>query len=307
MTADEIHQLGLSEVARIHGEMEKMKNRGGLPGHAAGVLRASCARTSSSTCPTTMQAAQEYIDLATKHIKEMKLAKLPEYFGILPKADLVVKRVEPFREEPGGAQHYFPGTPDGTRPGIYYAHLSDMNAMPTYMLEVIAYHEGLPGHHMQISIAQELTSGPNKLRSSVRSTATPPTRKAGASTRKPCRKRWDSYQDPYSDFGRLGSEIWRAIRLVVDTGIHSKGWTEEQAVKYFLDNSAIAEGAAASEVRRYIVTAGPGDGLQDRHDPHPAAACDKARTELGDKFNIRLPRHSARGRRAAPSGSGAED
>jgi uncharacterized protein (DUF885 family) len=284
MTADEIHQLGLSEVARIHGEMEKVKTEAGFQGTLQEFF--AFMRTDKQFYLSNDDAgAQEYIDLATKHIEEMKLA-LPKYFGRLPKADLIVKRVEPYREEPGGAQHYQSGTPDGTRPGIYYAHLSDMNAMPTYMLEDIAYHEGLPGHHMQISIQQELEAetGPNKLPKFRTQYGYTAYSEGWGLYSEALSKEMGFLKDPYSHYGQLSGEIWRAIRLVVDTGIHSKGWTEEQAVKYFTDNSSIAEGAIASEVRRYITTAGQATAykigmirLQQMRD--------KARTELGDKFN----------------------
>ena len=284
MTADEIHKLGLSEVARIHGEMEKVKAEAGFQGTLQEFF--AFMRTDKQFYLSNDDAgAQEYIDLATKHIEEMKLA-LPKYFGRLPKADLIVKRVEPYREEPGGAQHYQSGTPDGTRPGIYYAHLSDMNAMPTYMLEDIAYHEGLPGHHMQISIQQELEAetGPNKLPKFRTQYGYTAYSEGWGLYSEALSKEMGFLKDPYSHYGQLSGEIWRAIRLVVDTGIHSKGWTEEQAVKYFTDNSSIAEGAIASEVRRYITTAGQATAykigmirLQQMRD--------KARTELGDKFN----------------------
>ncbi len=285
MTADEIHQLGLSEVARIHGEMEKVKTEAGFQGTLQEFF--AFMRTDKQFyLPNTDAGAQEYIDRATKHIEEMKVA-LPTYFGRLPKADLIVKRVEPYREEPGGAQHYQSGTPDGSRPGIYYAHLSDMNAMPTYMLEDIAYHEGLPGHHMQISIQQELEAetDPAKRLPKFRTQYGYTAYSEGWGLYSEALSREMGFlKDPYSHYGQLSGEIWRAIRLVVDTGIHSKGWTEEQAVKYFTDNSSIAEGAIASEVRRYITTAGQATAykigmirLQQMRD--------KARTELGDKFS----------------------
>lgn len=156
---------------------------------------------------------------------------LPKHFGILPKADLVVKRVEPFREQKGAAQHYFPGTPDGSRPGVYYAHLSEMTAMPKAELEAIAYHEGLPGHHMQLAIAQELTTVPTFRRQAGFAAYS---EGWGLYSEWLAREMPSTYQDPYSRFGRLGSEIWRAIGLVVDTGLHAKGRSEEQAVQYFL-------------------------------------------------------------------------
>ncbi|MDP3492195.1 MAG: DUF885 domain-containing protein [Hyphomonadaceae bacterium] len=284
MTADEIHQLGLSEVARIRGEMEKVKEQAGFTGTLEEFF--VFMRTDKQFyLPNNDAGAQEYIDRATRHIEEMKL-KLPEYFGRLPKADLIVKRVEPYREEPGGAQHYQSGTPDGSRPGIYYAHLSDMNAMATYMLEDIAYHEGLPGHHMQISIQQELEAetGPNKLPKFRTQYGYTAYSEGWGLYSEALSKEMGFLKDPYSHYGQLSGEIWRAIRLVLDTGIHSKGWTEEQAVKYFTDNSSIPEAAIASEVRRYITTAGQATAykigmikLQQMRD--------KARTELGDKFS----------------------
>jgi uncharacterized protein (DUF885 family) len=278
MTADEIHQLGLSEVARIRGEMEKVKEAAGFKGTLPEFF--VFMRTDKRFyLPNNDAGAEQYLELARGYLGEMK-KKLPEYFGILPKADLVVKRVEPYREEPGGAQHYQGATPDGSRPGTFYAHLSDMNAEPTYQLENIAYHEGLPGHHMQISIQQELTGLP-KFRTQYGYTAYS---EGWGLYSEALAKEMGFDKDPYNDFGRLSGEIWRAIRLVLDTGIHSKGWTEEQAVKYFMENSAQPEAAIRSEVKRYITTPGQATcykigmiRLQQMRD--------KARAELGDKFS----------------------
>src|SRR3546814_620348 len=141
MTAEEIHQLGLSEVARLRGEMEKVKAKVGFQGDLPAFFK-HVQDEPSQRFPNTDAGRQAYIDEATTAIDNIK-QQLPNYFGILPKADLVVKRVEAFREQDGAAQHYYPGTPDGARPGVYYAHLSDMDAMPRTTLEVIAYHEGL--------------------------------------------------------------------------------------------------------------------------------------------------------------------
>jgi len=284
MTADQIHQLGLSEVARIQGEMEKVKEQAGFKGTLPEFFT-FMRMDKQFYLPNNEAGAQEYIDRATRHIDEMKLA-LPKYFGRLPKADLIVKRVEPYREEPGGAQHYQAGTPDGSRPGIYYAHLSDMNAMPTYMLEDIAYHEGLPGHHMQISIQQELEAetGPNKLPKFRTQYGYTAYSEGWGLYSEALSKEMGFLKDPYSHYGQLSGEIWRAIRLVVDTGIHSKGWTEEQAVKYFTENSSVADGAIASEVRRYITSAGQATaykiGMLKIEELR-----DRARTALGDRFS----------------------
>ncbi len=284
LTADEIHQIGLDEVARIRSEMEAIKNSVGFDGDlkAFFVMLRDSKDDRTHYYPNTDEGRQGYIDDATAAIDNIK-AKLPDYFGILPKADLEVRRVEPFREQPGAAQHYFPGTPDGSRPGIYYAHLSDMTAMPKGELEVIAYHEGLPGHHMQIAIQQELESVPTfRTQANFNAYA----EGWGLYSEVLAKEMDGTYTDPYSDFGRLGSEMWRAIRLVLDTGLHSKGWTEEQAVQFFLDNSAITEAQARSEVRRYLVLPGQATGykigmlkIQELRK--------KAEDALGDKFDIR--------------------
>ncbi len=254
LTPDEIHALGLSEVTRLRGEMEKVREQVGFKGdlHAFFALIRDSIDDNRFYYPDTGAGRQAYIDDAITAIENIK-SSLPDYFGILPKAGLEVKRVEAFREQPGAAQHYYSGTPDGSRPGIYYAHLSDMTAMPKNQLEVIAYHEGLPGHHMQISIAQELQGIPT-FRRQVGFTAYAEGWALYAeflATEIP-----DTYIDPYSEFGRLSSEIWRAIRLVVDTGMHVKGWSEEQAVNYFAQNSPEPMPSIRSEVRRYLVIAG---------------------------------------------------
>ncbi|MBG66495.1 MAG: DUF885 domain-containing protein [Hyphomonas sp.] len=297
LTADEIHEIGLAEVARIHEEMEAIKQEVGFEGTLQEFF--TMLRDSKDDerfyYPNTDEGRQAYIDDATRDIENIK-ANLPEFFGILPKADLVVKRVEPFREQDGAAQHYYPGTPDGSRSGTYYAHLSDMTAMPKRELEVIAYHEGIPGHHMQISIAQELEGVP-QFRTQAGFTAYIEgwaLYSEWLATEFP-----DTYEDPYSNFGRLGSEIWRAIRLVVDTGIHSKGWTEEEAVQYFLNNTAITEMQARSEIQRYIVM--PGQATSYKIGMMKIQQLrKKAEDELGDKFDIRAFHDTVLGGGALP-------
>ncbi len=281
MTAEEIHALGLKEVARLRGEMTALKDKVGFEGD----LDAFFAFIDSDprfTYPNTDAGRQAYIDDASAKIANIK-KELPNYFGLLPKADLVVKRVEAFREQDGAAQHYFPGTPDGSRPGVYYAHLSDMGAMPKPELEVIAYHEGLPGHHMQISIAQELTGVPT-FRTQAGFTAY--SEGWGLYSEWLAKEMPGTYQDPYSEFGRLSSEMWRAIRLVVDTGLHAKGWTEQQAIEYFDANSAIPLAAIRSEVRRYLIMPGQATAykvgmirIQELRR--------KAEAALGPKFDIK--------------------
>lgn len=284
MTADAIHQLGLSEVARIKAQMEAIRESVGFDGDLVAFF-ASLRENKDDRrhyYPDTDEGRQGYIDDATAAIDNIK-SKLPDYFGILPKGDLEVRRVEPFREQPGGAQHYFQGTPDGSRPGIYYAHLSDMTAMPKGELEVIAYHEGLPGHHMQIAIQQELESVPT-FRTQANFTAY--SEGWGLYSEVFAKEMSGTYTDPYSDFGRLGSEMWRAIRLVLDTGLHSRGWTEEQAVAYFLANSAITEAQARSEVQRYMVLPGQATSYKIGMIKIQQLRA-KAEAALGDQFDIK--------------------
>jgi len=250
LTANEIHDIGISEVARITKEMLAIKNKVGFEGD----LQAFFTFVKTDTqffYPNTDIGRQGYISDTENYLSEIN-KQLPNFFGILPKADLVVKRVEAFREQDGAAQHYFPGTPDGKRPGTYYAHLSDMSAMPKNEMEGIAYHEGNPGHHMQLSIAQELSTIP-QFRTQANFTAYA---EGWGLYSELLAKEMGGYQNDFSDFGRLVNEIWRAVRLVVDTGLHSKGWTEAEAIAYFKENTPVSAQAIKSEVRRYIVWPG---------------------------------------------------
>lgn len=280
MTAEEVHELGLLEVARLRGEMEQIMYSVGFEGDLQEFF-VFIRDSDQFYFADTDEGRQEYIDAA-----EAKLAfinkKLPQYFGILPQADLVVKRVEPFREQDGAAQHYFPGTADGSRPGIYYMHLSDMTAMPINQLEVIAYHEGNPGHHMQNSIAQELPDTPT-----FRTQAGFGAYGEGWGLYSELlAKEMGAYDDPYSDFGRLSSEMWRALRLVVDTGLHSQGWNEQQAIDYMMANSPEPLESVTSEVRRYIVW--PGQATSYKVGMLKILELrSRAETELGDQFDIR--------------------
>lgn len=250
LTADEIHNIGLAEVERLHREMEGIMAAVEFEGSLQEFF-VFMREDDRFYFPNTDEGRQDYLDLNNEYLTAIT-EKLPDYFGRLPKAQLEVRRVEAFREQAGAAQHYAAGTPDGSRPGVFYSHMSDMSTLPIFQLEDVAYHEGNPGHHMQISIQQELTGVP-RFRTQYRTTAY--TEGWGLYSEW-LAKEMGAFQDPYSDFGRLSGELWRAIRLVVDTGIHSKQWGEEQAVQYFLDNSAQAEGAIRSEIQRYIT--GPG-------------------------------------------------
>lgn len=250
MTPAEIHDLGLREVGRLHGEMEALKDKIGFTGPLRDFF--VFMRTDPRFyVPNTEAGRAKYLRQADGYLSAIR-TKLPAYFGRLPKAGLVVKRVEAFREEPGGAAHYMPGARDGSRPGTFYAHLSDTQATPTYELEGTAYHEGLPGHHMQISIAQELEGLP-VFRTQYGYGAYA---EGWGLYSEILAKEMGQYQDPYSDFGRLSRELWRAIRLVVDTGLHAKGWSEAETLAYYTANSPQPEAKIRSEVRRYLITPG---------------------------------------------------
>jgi uncharacterized protein (DUF885 family) len=280
MTADEVHALGIAEVARIQDEMRKIMREVGFDGSLEEFFE-SVRTDPRFFYPNTDAGREAYLQLARDYLDAME-ARLPDYFGLLPKAGLEVRRVESFREEPGGAQHYVQATPDGSRPAVYYAHLIDMSSMPIPELESVTYHEGLPGHHMQISIAQELEGVPT-FRTQIGFTAYI---EGWALYSESLAREMGFYEDPYSDFFALGAEIWRAIRLVVDTGLHAKGWTQDEAVQYFIDNSPVSEGQIRSEIERYIVTPGQATSykigmirIQELRR--------RAESELGDDFDIR--------------------
>lgn len=293
LTAAEIHQIGLDEVQRIKSEMIAIKEQVGFNGDLKEFFK-FINSDPQFFFPNTDKGRQGYLDESTQYLDVMK-TKLPKYFGILPKADLVVKRVEAFREQDGAPQHYSQGTPDGTRAGTYYVHLSDMNAMPKSTLEGVAYHEGVPGHHMQISIAQELETVP-KFRTQMGFSVYI---EGWALYSEILAKEMGGYEIPYYDFGRLVNEIWRAIRLVVDTGIHSKGWTEADAIQYFTENSSISQGAIQSEVRRYMVI--PGQATSYKIGMLKIQELRKlSEQELGDKFDLRKFHDTVLGGGAVP-------
>lgn len=280
LTADEIHNIGLSEVERLLGEMEVVKQQTDFEGSLQEFF-VFVREDDQFYYENTEEDRQEYLEVNTAYLDAIA-EKLPEFFGRLPKAPLVVRRVEAFREQDGAAQHYRQGAPDGSRPGVFYSHMSDMSTLAKWQIEDIAYHEGNPGHHMQISIQQELTEVP-RFRTQYRTTAYT---EGWGLYAEWLAKEMGGFQDPYSEFGRLAGEIWRAVRLVVDTGIHAKRWTEEQAVQYFLDNTPIPEGAVRSEVQRYF--AGPGQataykiGMMNFQQARAGAE-----SALGEAFDIR--------------------
>ncbi|AIY66067.1 DUF885 domain-containing protein [Pseudoalteromonas piratica] len=280
LTAKEIHAIGLAEVARIHDEMRAIKDKVGFKGDLKAFME-FMKTDKQFYLPNTEEGKAKYLADATAMIDNMK-ERLDELFIVKPKADMIVKRVEAFREKAAGKAFYQQPAPDGSRPGIYYANLYDMEAMPTYQMEALAYHEGIPGHHMQIAIAQELEGIPKF-------------RKFGGYTAyiegwglysELVPKEMGLYEDPYSDFGRLAMELWRACRLVVDTGIHAMKWTRQQGIDYYVNNTPNATSDGVKMVERHIVM------------PSQATAYkigmikivelrENAKKQLGEKFDIR--------------------
>lgn len=280
LTANEIHEIGLSEVNRIHDEMRVIKDKVGFEGDLSAFMEFM--RNDKQFYYTADEAGKaRYLSEAVALIDDMK-GRLDTLFLTKPKAELKVKAVEAFREKSAGKAFYQSPAPDGSRPGIYYANLYDMEAMPTYQMAALAYHEGIPGHHMQMAIKQELEG-------------LPMFRKFGGYTAhtegwglysEMIPKEIGLYQDPYSDFGRLAMELWRACRLVVDTGIHTKKWTRAQGIEYYVNNTPNAKSDAVKMVERHVVM------------PSQATAYkigmlkivelrEKAKTALGAKFDIR--------------------
>ncbi|UKK84314.1 DUF885 domain-containing protein [Sphingopyxis sp. BSN-002] len=276
MTAAQIHDLGLAEVARIHGEMEAIKTKVGFKGTLPQFFEHL--RTSPQYYYTTRE---EYLaDVAAK-VKAME-ARLPAFFNTLPKAPLQVKAVEAFREKSAGKAFYQSPSPDGSRPGTYYVNLYDLKDMSKTELEALAYHEGVPGHHLQRAVQTELTG-------------LPPFRRFGGFTAytegwglysEELAKDMGFYADPYSDFGRLGMELWRACRLVVDTGIHDKRWTREQAIKYLKDNTPNPQGDIEKAIERYIVYPGQATAYMIGK-LKIMELRERAQTQLGSRFDYK--------------------
>jgi uncharacterized protein (DUF885 family) len=250
LSAEEIHELGLREVARIHHEMQAIMTRVGFKGDLAAFFK-FLKEDPQFYYPTTPEGKAAYIKRATQIIDEMR-GRLDEFFITKPKAPLVVKQVEPFREQGGAAAFYEDASLDGSRPGVYYVNTVDMRGLPIFEMETLAHHEAIPGHHMQVSIAQELTGIP-KFRRYGGNTAYV---EGWALYTEYFPKEFGFYQDPYQDFGRLYDELLRAVRLVVDTGLHSKHWTRAQVMDYFRQNTPNPERDIITETNRYIVWPG---------------------------------------------------
>ncbi len=281
LTADEIHEIGLKEVARIHGEMREIMKKVNFKSDNLQEFF-DFMRTDKQFYYANDEAGKEaYRVKAVKIIDDMKV-ELDKLFLTKPKADIVVKSVEAFREKSAGGAFYEDPAIDGTRPGRYYINLYNMNDQAIYQMEALAYHEGIPGHHMQIAIAQELKGIP-KFRMHGGNTAY---LEGWALYSELVPKEIGFYIDPYSDFGRLAMELFRAARLVVDTGIHRKKWSREKALAYFKENTPNPEGDNKKEIERYIVWPSQATGYKIGMNKIIELR-ENAKKKLGDQFDIR--------------------
>jgi uncharacterized protein (DUF885 family) len=280
LTPDQIHALGLAQVARIHKEMQAVQKKMGVKGNLQAYFK-YMRETPKFYAPEGDEGAALYLAETQKAYDAIN-PLLPQWFGVLPKAPLVVKRVEAFREKSAGKAFYQSPTPDGSRPGTYYANLYKMSDMPLTEVDALFYHEGVPGHHLQRAIQTELKD-------------VPAFRQFGGVTAysegwglysEKLAKDMGLYTDPARDFGRLQLELHRAIRLVVDSGLHHKRWTREQAIKYVEDNSADAPGGIVKAIERYIIYPGQATAYMVGR-LKISELRDKAQKALGGKYDVR--------------------
>ncbi|MEX2489882.1 MAG: DUF885 domain-containing protein, partial [Pseudomonadales bacterium] len=247
---EEIHSLGLSEVERIHDEIRTIMDQVDFDGSLQDFF-AFMQTDDQFFVEDTEAGRQAYLDLAIGYISDMREA-LPEMVNTIPRFDLEVKAVEPYREKSAGKAFYSSPSPNGERPGIFYVNLYDVESVPTYELEALAYHEGIPGHHLQSAITLELEHLP-RFRRYGHFTAYS---EGWALYAEHFPKEFGFYEDPWSDFGRLAMELERAARLVVDTGIHHKRWSRERAITYLEENTSNSRYQAVKSIERYMVMPG---------------------------------------------------
>jgi uncharacterized protein (DUF885 family) len=280
LTADQIHQTGLEQVASNHREMDRIKRQVGFTGTLQQFFK-HVIDGKQFEYPNTESGRQQYLADANAYIAQA-MAAAPKWFRRLPKASLEVRAVEKWRQETASVAFYNQPSEDGSRPGIYYVNLADMRQVLKPQIEAISYHEGAPGHHFQVALAQELPDVPKFRRFGFHGAYG----EGWGLYSEALGKEMGFYEEPMSEFGMYSMQLWRAVRLVVDTGIHSKRWSREQAIDYFQQNALISERDAAKEVERYFNNPGQATSymigklkiLELR---------DRARQALGDKFDIR--------------------
>jgi uncharacterized protein (DUF885 family) len=276
LTPAQIHQVGLGEVQRIHAEMRGVMQQVGFQG----TLQEFFAFL--NTDPRFVHPSREALVQGYVDIKNRVNPELPKLFEILPKADYEVRAVEPFRERSAAGGSYQAASEDGSRPGIFYANAYDLKARPKWAMESLSLHEGSPGHHFQISIAREQQELPRFRRFGGYTAYS----EGWALYAESLGPDLGMFTDPYQYFGRLEAELFRAIRLVVDTGLHSKGWTREQVIDYIEANSATSEARRVAETERYIAV--PAQALAYKVGQLKIVEL-RARAEraLGERFDLR--------------------
>lgn len=280
LTAAEIHEIGLAEVARIHDEMQEIMSQVGFDGTLQEFF-AFMREDEQFYMSNTDEGREAYLQMARDYIGGMEV-RLDELFGLKPEAPVEVRRVEPYRERAAGKAFYNQPAADGSRPGIFYANLAKMEDMPTYQLEALVYHEAIPGHHMQRALQIEQEGLPLFRRYGGYTAYT----EGWGLYSELLPKEIGFYEDPYSDFGRLAMELWRAARLVVDTGLHAKGWEMQEAITYLQENTPNPEGDTIKAIERYIVLPGQATAYKIGM-LRILELREEAKAELGDKFDIR--------------------
>ena len=280
LTAAQIHEIGLREVERIHGEMERIKRQVGF----TGTLQQFFAHINDGQqykYPNTAEGREQYLADARRFIAQVMEAA-PRWFRRLPQAPLEVRAVEEWRQQTASVAFYNRPSADGSRPGIYYVNLADMNQVLKPQTEAISYHEGAPGHHFQIALAQELPGLPKFRRFGGYGVYS----EGWGLYAELLGKEMGFYDEPISEFGMYSTSLWRAIRLVVDTGIHHQRWTRQQAIDYFMANGLLSLRDATKEIERYFNNPGQATSYMIGQ-LKILELRDRAREALGDRFDIR--------------------
>ena len=276
LTPAEIHEIGLKEVARIHGEIEQVMEQVGFEGTMQEFFHFM--KNDPQFAFESEEALLEYY----RALEDKINAKVPEQYSLIPEAPFEIRPVEPFRAESAAGGQYYPPNDDGSRPGVFYVNTYDLPTRKSWFAESLYLHEAIPGHHFQIALQIELDDMPDFRRWGGENAFA----EGWGLYAESQGKALGVYTDPYQYFGRLQNELWRAIRLVVDTGLHSKGWSRQQVIDYMLENSAESEVQSIAEAERYI--AWPGQALGYKIGELKIQELRKrAETELGDKFDIR--------------------
>jgi uncharacterized protein (DUF885 family) len=280
LSADAIHRIGLQEVDQLHEEMREIRDIVGFDGTLREFFN-FIREDPYNYFEDSDAGREEFLRTARQQVSAI-YEVVDDYFNALPSAQLEVRRVEPWRENSTSIAFYNRPSEDGSRPGIYYANLADMASVQKYVFTAITYHESVPGHHFQIALAQELEGLPSFRKYNGYGAFT----EGWALYAEQLAKEMGFYADPYHDFGRLQNELWRSVRLVLDTGIHAKRWTREESIEYFLDNTPLSEGDIVTEVERFFVN--PGQALGYKMGMIKILELrERAKEELGSAYDIR--------------------